>query len=540
MGLIKKKTAVRGTEGGIKYICDVCSADITSTVRIRCAHSVCKDYDLCVPCFSEGKSSREHDPPTHTFNVIEQHSIPIFADDWGADEESLLLEGAGTYGLGSWADIADHIGGFRDKDEVRDHYISTYVHSSRFPLPEYCSPQDTQMTKDNPRDQFLSRKKRRIEERKTANQNATPSAPKQKPTSSVPSCHEVQGFMPGRLEFETEFYNEAEEAVQHMQFDPGEGEGPERADGQPDELKLKLTVMEIYNNKLTARVERKKMIFEHQLLEYRRNMNIDKRRTKEERDLYMKTKSFARVMPRRDFDEFAKDIEYELNLRQAIAQLQDWRQMQIGDLKSGEKYELEKAQRAARAQQLGSFDRNFGSSRMSNKPPPIPETPSAVNTLTATDLVLKPPEGLADPGQTTVPQAQAGSDDKKPSSTTIAPTNESATMTANSSSSNATSIVFSKPKFSVPPLNNITPLKFEEQNYTPDLHLLTVEEREVCSILRIMPKPYTVMKEGVLKEAIKQGGTLKKKTVRDICRIDSTKGGKLFDFWTSVGYLQKA
>lgn len=33
MGLIKKKTAVRTTEGGIKYICDICSVDITATVR---------------------------------------------------------------------------------------------------------------------------------------------------------------------------------------------------------------------------------------------------------------------------------------------------------------------------------------------------------------------------------------------------------------------------------------------------------------------------------------------------------------------------
>lgn len=32
MGMIKKKTAVRGTEGGVKYICDNCSVDITSTV----------------------------------------------------------------------------------------------------------------------------------------------------------------------------------------------------------------------------------------------------------------------------------------------------------------------------------------------------------------------------------------------------------------------------------------------------------------------------------------------------------------------------
>lgn len=32
MGVIRKKTAVRGGEGGVKYVCDVCSADITSTV----------------------------------------------------------------------------------------------------------------------------------------------------------------------------------------------------------------------------------------------------------------------------------------------------------------------------------------------------------------------------------------------------------------------------------------------------------------------------------------------------------------------------
>lgn len=32
MGVIRKKTISRGTEGGLKYICDICSADITATV----------------------------------------------------------------------------------------------------------------------------------------------------------------------------------------------------------------------------------------------------------------------------------------------------------------------------------------------------------------------------------------------------------------------------------------------------------------------------------------------------------------------------
>lgn len=34
MGVIRKKTATRGGEGGVKYVCDKCSADITSTVRL--------------------------------------------------------------------------------------------------------------------------------------------------------------------------------------------------------------------------------------------------------------------------------------------------------------------------------------------------------------------------------------------------------------------------------------------------------------------------------------------------------------------------
>ncbi|KAL8985934.1 MAG: hypothetical protein Q9177_004299 [Variospora cf. flavescens] len=34
MGVIKRKNIVKGNEGGLKYICDVCSADITSTNNI--------------------------------------------------------------------------------------------------------------------------------------------------------------------------------------------------------------------------------------------------------------------------------------------------------------------------------------------------------------------------------------------------------------------------------------------------------------------------------------------------------------------------
>lgn len=481
-------------------------------VRIQCVE--CPDYDLCVPCFSEGKSSRDHDPATHHFRVIEQHSIPIFTEDWGADEELLLLEGAETYGLGSWADIADHIGGCRTKDEVRDHYIQTYIESLNFPLPVHASPDDRALIDEIPREEFQARKKRRIEERKEAAKNATPATPKQKPTASVPACHEVQGYMPGRLEFETEYFNEAEEAVQHMQFEPGDGIDPRTGQLDP-EMELKMTIMNIYNEKLNARVDRKRIIFEHHLLEYRKNQNADKKRSKDERDLITRAKPFARMMKHEDFQEFCRGIEYEHNLRQAIAQLQEWRSVQITDLKAGEKYETEKQQRATRAP-IGIFDR-LQTSRISKPTPPV-EAPSTASNLVSTDLVLRPHSqtGLFTP-----------------------PASEADVPMTNGVTNGTLTPQEKKPKFVVQPLANTTPLKFDKETVA-DLHLLTPEEKELCSILRIYPKPYIAIKETILKEAMKNGGALKKKAVREMCRIDVNKGTRLFDFFVHNGWIQKA
>lgn len=49
MGLIRKKTATRGGEGGLKYVCDVCSADITSTVGLARTIFFKRDFDPCHP-----------------------------------------------------------------------------------------------------------------------------------------------------------------------------------------------------------------------------------------------------------------------------------------------------------------------------------------------------------------------------------------------------------------------------------------------------------------------------------------------------------
>lgn len=517
MGVIRKKTASRGTEAGTQYHCDVCSVDVTSTVRISCAHPACPEYDLCVPCFSAGESSKAHDPATHPYQVIEQNSVPIYDEDWGADEELLLLEGAEIYGLGSWADIADHIGGYRTKDEVRDHYIRTYIDSPNFPLPARADPHDTSLQDSISKEEFQARKKRRIEERKEAAKAAPPTTPKQKPTASVPACHEVQGYMPGRLEFETEFLNEAEEAVQHMSFEPGAGVN--ETSETDAEMELKMTVVDIYNSRLTARTERKKVLFEHNLLDYRKNTALEKKRTKEERDLLNKAKPFARMMNHGDFEEFCKGLEYEHNLRLAIAQLQEWRQMGIKDLKGGEKYEHEKQQRAQRLLTQSSFDRLAASRPKQSQQP---EQPSVASQLTTPELPLR---------------LQKANGPTKPLEQNPPMNDFDRAFAANNGDATGTPQPV-KSKYVVQPLSGVTPWKLENTG-AADLHLLTKEEVELCNMLHINPKPYLVIKETLLKEAMKQGGSLKKKDARALCKIDTAKTGRIFDFMIHSGWINK-
>jgi transcriptional adapter 2-alpha len=515
--------------------CAIC-AKLLCQVRIHCAEKdICADYDLCVQCFASGSSSKNHVPSTHKYHVIEQHSIPVYVPDWGADEELLLLEGAETYGLGSWADIADHIGGYRGKDEVRDHYIDTYVNSPNFPLPALADPGDMRLLEEMPREVFQANKKRRIEERKEKAKNAPPAPPKQKPTASVPACHEVQGYMPGRLEFETEFNNEAEEAVQHMQFEPGDGLNPRTGELEP-EMELKMAVMDIYNSKLTARAFRKRAIFEHRLLEYRKNAAIDKKRTKEERDLANKVKPFAKIMNHDEWEAFSAGILEEHHYRNAIVALQDWRAKGICDLKTGATYEHEKAARLARPALTGQFDRMPGV-RPPKVAPPI-EVPAQQTALVAHELPRdlqerQKPESYhrmmekkrkeeAAFGSTATTNGSNGVNFNGGSHVSNPLTNGNANASANNPITITSSIsapLKSEPRatYSPSPVQGIAPRKLGPD--TADLQLLTDEESQLCSVIRCTPKAYLAMKDALLKEAIKAGGMLKRRSVREIVKV---------------------
>ncbi|PIA17864.1 transcriptional adaptor 2 [Coemansia reversa NRRL 1564] len=307
-----------GDEVGQKFHCDNCQANVTDGVRISC--NECPEFDLCTTCFSRGIELGSH-KNDHSYRVVTRHRFPIFTEDWSADEELLLIDGLRQFGMGNWKDAAEHVG-TKTKEECEQHYLSVYVGADSWPLPDMNRQFDVKFAR------LPDDKKGRAS---TSN--------KTKLLSSQPSNHEIVGYMPGRLEFETEYENEAEQVIKDMCFND---------DDPPEEIELRKIVLKIYNNKLDRRLYRKGFIFERGLLEYRKNQAIEKKRPKEERDLLNKIKVFSRMQTGEDFEEFSTGLLNEQALRQRIAQLQEWRRNGIMTLEDGAHYEVERAQRPSR------------------------------------------------------------------------------------------------------------------------------------------------------------------------------------------------
>lgn len=442
----------------LMYHCDVCSSDCTNRIRINCAE--CPEYDLCVPCFANGSATGPH-KPYHAYRIIEQNAYPVFTPDWGADEELALIEGSQKHGLGNWQDVSDHIGG-RTKEETAQHYNDVYLFSPTYPIPDL----NVTVPKVAPA-VFAKERKDRIESHRKQ-----PLSIHKKPLVSTPLCHEVQGYMPGRLEFETEAENEAEVPVKDMIFDP---------DDQPQDIDLKLAVLGIYNSRLTTRAERKRLIIQHGLLEYRKNAALDKKRCKEEKDMYTKIKPFSRLMTPQDFEDFSVDMMEEVRCRMRLQQLQEWRHNGITSLDLGAKYEKDKAARlAARS---GNFSR-------------LNQTPTG--TLSSHRL-----------------------------------TNTSANSSRRSMSyANSPAPEFQNKKIKLGGPFDIS--------HAPDYDLLSEEERNLCSSLRILPKTYLVIKETLFRELLRTGGVLKRKTARDLLKVDVSKTSRIYDFFLQQKWCNAA
>ncbi|KAH9484985.1 Transcriptional adapter 2 [Psilocybe cubensis] len=547
-------------EPGVQYQCDSCKCDLTHNIRIKCADPICtpgEGVDLCPSCFCEGKEVGKH-LRSHAYRVIEMNSYPIFTEDWGADEELLLLTGISTHGIGNWKKIAEHVG-TRTKEEVHEHYRKVYVDSEQWPLPRMDLEFDIEP------EVFHERKRRRI----TAMNNQEMPVHTSPPTS-LPAIHEISTFLPGRLEFEHEIDNEAEDLVKDLEFgvvtDYGgdqiiedendidvlararlekekrlgiftgyhnppahAGKAPPPANGmvnghhvngdikkvktedisngedeieepvQPppfetkDSLAFKLTLLEMYFQRIDKRLETKAVIFERGLLEYKKMQAVEKKRTREEREFLHRLRPFARLQTAEDYEAFSTDMLYEALLRKRIQELQAYRRLGLSTPADIDKYEVDLAKRT---QTKVAPLRDYASDRLQYR-----------NTGRQSSGPDPRRSSLVSYGE---------SEDRK--------SRESTPRLGSAPGSSATAV-------RRPP----APLNLAN---SPSLHLLTPAEQTLCSQLRIQPKPYLVIKETLVREYARRGGKLRRREARDLVKIDVNKTSRVWDFLVQSGYLK--
>jgi transcriptional adapter 2-alpha len=252
-------------------------------------------------------------------------------------------------------------------------------------------------------DQFQERKRRRISEMNAM----APPPPKVAPTSA-PGIHEIATFLPGRLEFEHELDNDAEDLVKDLEFGvcleyggdqivedaddldvrarlKWEEEHKQQEDGSPfasgkgpmkgmvngavngyhvngdivkqesqtksedvvmangsqeedgaeeptqlppfetkDSLAFKMTLLEMYSQRVDKRIESKALMFNRGLVDYKKVRYFDcsiyskphllqmqaaeKKRPREDREFIQRLRPFARLQTAEDFEIFSTDM----------------------------------------------------------------------------------------------------------------------------------------------------------------------------------------------------------------------------------------
>ena len=173
----------------------------------------------------------------------------------------------------------------------------------------------------------------RKEWEKTLNQYGGPTVlpPRAEDVKNLPGS-ELAGYMPRRGDFDVEWDNEADKLLEDMEFSPNDTK---------EEREIKIKVIEIYNSRLDDRVQKKKFLVDHDLLDYRKRQKEDRKLPADERDLVNRMRLFARFHTAKEHKTLINNILKAKRIRKEIARLQMYERMGFKTLLDVERFELD-------------------------------------------------------------------------------------------------------------------------------------------------------------------------------------------------------
>ena len=291
----------RSSEGSkeMEHRCTTCMRPIVSEFYVQCCR--CHGFVQCLECYAYGFEKGQH-VRSHPFIFMESSTSPVFASDWTAEEELLLLNAISLCGFGNWVEIARLIPP-KTAGECKSHYIATYLAVDNAPIPEITVKPPAPPAPPPP---FC-----------TAPCESCPSdghekilAEKGKKEKTNPA--EVYGYMPKRHEFD-EYNDEAEHIIDGVSFDE-ETETKESLD-------LKLESLLCYCSQVVDRRRRTKVI-EDAGLQYNPTRTLGGK-TPAEREIDNKVQTLAPYIGFNKALEIANTIHEYARLCERI-RLREW------------------------------------------------------------------------------------------------------------------------------------------------------------------------------------------------------------------------
>ncbi|EFJ14661.1 hypothetical protein SELMODRAFT_96986, partial [Selaginella moellendorffii] len=522
------------------YHCNYCNKDVSGMIRIKCAK--CADFDLCIECFSVGVEISTH-KSNHPYRVIDNLSFPLIHPDWNADEEILLLEGIEMYGLGNWAEVAEHVG-TKNKTRCYEHYMTEYMKSVCSPLPDMSNVagktkaellalakaytegkkklqlilgdmnlglkagakkevEDTegQLNESLPSNPVSAGKKSagsQVKEAPDTANGANPTLedggqstrslgnkkpkPAQDETKPSLATTDTTGYNAKRQEFDPEYDNDAELPLAEMEF--------KDIDTDADR-ELKLQMLHIYLARLEERKRRKDFILERGLLNVKRQQALDRKKTKEEKELIQRSRVFLRYHSSEEHEALLAGLTAEIKIRQRIEELQEYRSAGCHTLAEGEYYAMDKRKRSAEANLRKG--RDALNSKMTNR------SNRAINR-----------------------------DGAEPSSSGTRDMQRYRSGANNISKLPSVGVKTTKKSSSFSPLDLAG---------FPGIDLLSSTEQDLCSQLRLLPAHYLKMKEVLMLENVEKGG-LRRDDACHLFKVDAAKTERVFDFLWKMGWIE--
>lgn len=399
-----------------------------------------------------GAALKPHEQ-NHAYRLVQVIQTPVYQEGWSADEEEKLQEGLEMYGVGNWEQVANQIGS-KSAPETELHFTKVFLNPASAPLPDPMVL---------------------VPEAKGADEKSEDVDPKSLRVMHKHQQEDAAGWMPKRQDFVYEWDNDAEEIIGDMELVEDESK---------NEHDIKAQVLEIYSKKLDEREKRKKFVLERGMTNFKEFLNVEKKRSKDERELREKLRVFMRFMPQDDVDKLVDGIIEERQLRTRIEMMKEGLALGATTVEEAERMTQNSSKsknRGVSQTEPSSLSDHTGNQRRQRRANGETSTSEATSVLN---------------GQPTTPSSASDSREKK---------------------------------------NSI--LGEVDLEKMAGAELLSRTELSLCGTLKITPHQYLIIKEVMIRENARVG-SLRKKDAKAIIKLDATKVYKIYDYFVACGWIR--